>query len=56
MICCKCGRYIERPYGRVTDLGNYCRKCAILNENEYQKAIVEKMKEIRSRNKAVEYE
>ena len=47
MICCKCERPIDRSYGRVTDLGNYCRECAILNEKEYQKAIFEKMKEIR---------
>lgn len=34
MICCKCGKPIERSYGRVNDLGNYCRACAIQNEVE----------------------
>ena len=39
MICCKCGKPIERSYGRVTDLGNYCYQCAMQNEIEAKKAI-----------------
>lgn len=37
MICCKCKKPIERSYGRVTDLGNYCRECAMQNEIEATK-------------------
>lgn len=38
MICCKCKKPIERSYGRGTDLGNYCRECAMQNEIEATKA------------------
>ena len=41
MICCKCKKPIERSYGRVTDLGNYCRECAKQNEIEAEKTIGE---------------
>lgn len=47
MICCRCKRPIERSYGRVTDLGNYCRECAMQNEIEYQEAIVDRIKQTR---------
>lgn len=32
MICCKCHKEISKTYGRVTDLGNYCKECAEQNE------------------------
>lgn len=46
MICCKCKKPIERSYGRVTDLGNYCRECAMQNEIEAEKSIVAVVKQI----------
>ena len=39
MICCKCGRTIDRTYGRITDLGNYCKACALQNENEVNQIV-----------------
>ena len=39
MICCKCGRTIDRTYGRITDLGNYCKACAFQNENEVNQIV-----------------
>lgn len=47
MICCKCGRTIDRTYGRITDLGNYCKACAYQNEeeaNQIVKSAIEKAK------------
>lgn len=34
MICCRCHKEISKTYGRVTDLGNYCKECAKQNEVE----------------------
>ncbi len=47
MICCKCKRPIDRSYGRVTDLGNYCYQCAMQNEIEAKKAIVDLVNQAR---------
>lgn len=47
MICCKCGRTIDRTYGRITDLGNYCKACAYQNEEEANQIVqsaIEKVK------------
>ena len=47
MICCKCGRTIDKTYGRITDLGNYCKACAYQNENEVNQIVqsaIEKVK------------
>ena len=41
MICCKCKKPIDRSYGRVTDLGNYCYQCAMQNEIDARKEIVD---------------
>lgn len=37
MICCKCHKEISKTYGKVTDLGNYCKECAKQNEVEAAK-------------------
>ena len=37
MICCGCHKEISKTYGRVADLGNYCKECAEQNEIEAAK-------------------
>ena len=49
MICCKCHKEISRTYGRVSDLGNYCKECAKQNEVKAAKLYEANIK------KAIEY-
>lgn len=46
MICCKCHKEISKTYGRVTDLGNYCKECAEQNEIESVKLYESNMKSV----------
>lgn len=46
MICCKCHKEITKTYGRVTDLGNYCKECAKQNEVEAVKLFESNMKSV----------
>lgn len=46
MICCKCHKEITKTYGRVTDLGNYCKECAKQNEVEVAKLFESNMKSV----------
>lgn len=58
MICCKCHKEITKTYGRVTDLGNYCKECAKQNEVEAAKLFESNMKsvlEIEKRNAVKEF-
>ncbi len=58
MICCNCHKEITKTYGRVTDLGNYCKECAKQNEVEAAKLFESNMKnvlEIEKRNAVKEF-
>lgn len=44
MICCRCYKEISKTYGRVTDLGSYCKECAEQNEVEATKLYESNMK------------
>lgn len=58
MICCKCHKEITKTYGRVTDLGNYCKECAKQNEVEAAKLFesnMENVLEIEKRNAVKEF-
>ncbi len=46
MICCKCYKEISKTYGRVTDLGNYCKECAEQNEVEAAKPYESNIKSV----------
>lgn len=46
MICCKCHKEISKTYGRVTDLGNYCKECAEQNEIESVELYESNMKSV----------
>lgn len=46
MICCGCHKEISKTYGRVTDLGNYCKECAEQNEVEAVKLYESNIKSV----------
>lgn len=46
MICCKCHKEISKTYGKVTDLGNYCKECAEQNEVEAAKLYESNIKSV----------
>ena len=46
MICCKCHKEISKTYGKVTDLGNYCKECAEQNEVEAVKLYESNIKSV----------